>query len=69
MSAMPPIAPEFVRCNETRLIDCVMPWESLMTTYVAFDGDKDIWAYRYMRGWSANQRIDFELSTPTTWTT
>ena len=32
-----------------------------MTTYVAFDGDKDIWTYRYMRGWSANKRIDFEL--------
>jgi len=32
-----------------------------MTTYVAFDGDKDIWAYRFMRGWSANKRIDFEL--------
>jgi hypothetical protein len=32
-----------------------------MTTYVAFDGDKDIWAYRYMRGWSANKRIDFKL--------
>src|SRR3954453_13386164 len=35
--------------------------EGLMTTYVAFDGDKDIWAYRFMRGWSANKRIDFEL--------
>jgi hypothetical protein len=32
-----------------------------MTTYVAFDGDKDIWAYGYMKGWSANKRIDFEL--------
>jgi hypothetical protein len=32
-----------------------------MTTYVAFDGDKDIWAYRFLRGWSANKRIDFEL--------
>jgi hypothetical protein len=32
-----------------------------MTTYVAFDADKDIWAYRFMRGWSANKRIDFEL--------
>jgi hypothetical protein len=32
-----------------------------MTTYVAFDADKDIWAYRFMRGWSANRRIDFEL--------
>ena len=32
-----------------------------MTTYVAFDGDKDIWAYGYMKGWSENKRIDFEL--------
>jgi hypothetical protein len=32
-----------------------------MTTYVAFDGDQDIWAYQYMRGWSTNRRIDFEL--------
>jgi hypothetical protein len=32
-----------------------------MTTYVAFDGDKDVWAYRFMRGWSANKRIDFDL--------
>lgn len=32
-----------------------------MTTYVAFDGDKDMWAYGYMLGWSRNKRIDFEL--------
>jgi hypothetical protein len=32
-----------------------------MTTYVAFDGDKDMWAYAYVKGWSANKRIDFEL--------
>jgi hypothetical protein len=32
-----------------------------MTTYVAFDGDKDIWAYHFMRGSCANRRIDFEL--------
>jgi hypothetical protein len=32
-----------------------------MATYVVFDGDKDAWAYRFMRGWSANKRIDFEL--------
>jgi hypothetical protein len=32
-----------------------------MTTYVAFDGDKDMWAYAYMKGWSANKRIDFRL--------
>jgi len=32
-----------------------------MTTYIAFDGDKDILDYRFMRGWSANKRIDFEL--------
>ena len=33
----------------------------IMTSYVAFDGDKDIWAYGYMKGWSANKRIDFKL--------
>lgn len=31
------------------------------TAYVVFDGDKDMWAYRFMRGWTANERVDFEL--------
>lgn len=30
-------------------------------TYVIFDGDTDIWAYRYMNGWRANERIDFDF--------
>ena len=30
-------------------------------TYVIFDGDDDIWAYGYMRGWKANERIDFNF--------
>lgn len=30
-------------------------------TYVIFDGDNDIWAYRYMRGWKQNQRIEFDF--------
>ncbi|UCI32123.1 TIR domain-containing protein [Mesorhizobium sp. B4-1-4] len=30
-------------------------------TYVVFDGDTDGWAYRYMRGWRANERIDFNF--------
>lgn len=30
-------------------------------TYVAFDGDNDMWAYRYMRGWKANDHIDFDF--------
>jgi hypothetical protein len=30
-------------------------------TYIIFDGDKDQWAYRYMRGWKANERIDFDF--------
>lgn len=30
-------------------------------TYVAFDGDKDMWAYRYMKGWSSLKNIDFNF--------
>lgn len=30
-------------------------------TYVAFDGDNDMWAYRYMRGWKVNDHIDFDF--------
>lgn len=30
-------------------------------TYVIFDGDNDIWAYRFMRGWKANENIDFNF--------
>lgn len=29
--------------------------------YVVFDGDKDRWAYAYMRGWTTNNRVDFEF--------
>lgn len=30
-------------------------------TYVIFDGDNDIWAYGYMKGWNALPNIDFDL--------
>ena len=30
-------------------------------TYVIFDGDNDMWAYGYMKGWKQNQRIDFNF--------
>jgi len=30
-------------------------------TYVVFDGDNDIWAYGFMRGWKENQKIDFNF--------
>ncbi len=30
-------------------------------TYVIFDGDNDIWAYKYMKGWKVNERIDFNF--------
>lgn len=30
-------------------------------TYVIFDGDKDMWAYRYMKGWRINKRVDFDF--------
>src|SRR5574341_243192 len=30
-------------------------------TYVIFDGDNDMWAYAYMKGWKENDRIDFNF--------
>ncbi len=30
-------------------------------TYVIFDGDKDKWAYAYMKGWKENERINFDF--------
>jgi hypothetical protein len=30
-------------------------------TYVIFDGDNDMWAYAYMKGWKENERIDFNF--------
>lgn len=30
-------------------------------TYVIFDGDNDIWAYRYMKGWRQSEHIDFDF--------
>lgn len=30
-------------------------------TYTIFDGDKDMWAYAYMKGWKANRHIDFDF--------
>ena len=30
-------------------------------TYVIFDGDNDIWAYGFMKGWKKNEHIDFDF--------
>lgn len=30
-------------------------------TYVAFDGDNDMWAYRFMRGWNTHDHMDFDF--------
>jgi hypothetical protein len=30
-------------------------------TYVIFDGDKDMWAYAYMKGWKSSDRVDFDF--------
>lgn len=30
-------------------------------TYVIFDGDNDLWAYAYMKGWRKNQNVDFNF--------
>ncbi len=31
-------------------------------TYVIFDGDTDMWAYAYMKGWKENDRVDFDFN-------
>ena len=31
------------------------------TTYIIFDGDKDRWAYSYMKGWKLQDHIDFDF--------
>ncbi len=30
-------------------------------TYVIFDGDNDMWAYAYMKGWNKSEHIDFDF--------
>src|SRR2546422_1049107 len=30
-------------------------------TYVIFDGDKDRYAYAFMRGWTVNDRVEFDF--------
>lgn len=30
-------------------------------TYICFDADNDIWAYRYMCGWKANGNVNFDF--------
>lgn len=30
-------------------------------TYVIFDGDNDMWAYAYMKGWKSNENVSFNF--------
>lgn len=30
-------------------------------TYVIFDGDNDMWAYAYMKGWKSNENVGFNF--------
>ena len=30
-------------------------------TYIIFDGDKDMWAYGYMKGWNKSEHVDFDF--------
>lgn len=30
-------------------------------TYIIFDGDNDMWAYKFMRGWNVSKHIDFDF--------
>jgi hypothetical protein len=34
---------------------------SVGATYVIFDGDKDRWAYAFMKGWKVNERVEFDF--------
>ena len=34
---------------------------SVGTTYVIFDGDKDRYAYAFMKGWKVNDRVEFDF--------
>jgi hypothetical protein len=34
---------------------------SVGATYVIFDGDKDHWAYAFMKGWRVNDRVEFDF--------
>jgi hypothetical protein len=36
-----------------------MPYRN--KTYICFDADTDMWAYAFMKGWKANDRIDFDF--------
>lgn len=31
-------------------------------TYVIFDGDNDMWAYAFMKGWKSNENMEFNFS-------
>lgn len=31
-------------------------------SYIIFDGDEDKWAYAFMKGWNANERVDFNFN-------
>lgn len=30
-------------------------------TYICFDADTDMWAYKFMKGWKALDNIDFDF--------
>jgi len=34
---------------------------STAATYVIFDGDKDKYAYAFMKGWKVNERVEFDF--------
>jgi hypothetical protein len=34
---------------------------SSVATYVIFDGDKDRYAYAFMKGWKVNERVEFDF--------
>jgi hypothetical protein len=35
---------------------------SVGRTYVIFDGDEDMYAYAFMKGWKTNERVEFDFA-------
>jgi len=47
------------RCALNRFGDAKMSYRN--KTYVVFDGDNDMWAYAYLKGWRSNENMSFNF--------
>lgn len=52
---------EEVRAIRNELDGAATPRSYRNKTYVIFDGDNDLWAYAYMKGWNESEHIEFDF--------